>query len=76
MQDLITHIAQSLVDVPGDVKVSKNIADDTVTLELTVATGDLGKVIGKQGRTARAMRSILAATAAKENLRSRLDIVE
>lgn len=76
MQELITHIAESLVDQPEDVKVSKSISDDTVTLELTVASGDLGKVIGKQGRTARAMRSILSATAAKENLRSRLDIVE
>ena len=76
MQELITHIAESLVDQPEDVKVSKSVSDDTVTLELTVASGDLGKVIGKQGRTARAMRSILSATAAKENLRSRLDIVE
>ncbi len=76
MQELITHIARSLVDEPDDVKVSKSVADDTVTLELSVAANDLGKVIGKQGRTARAMRSLLSVTAAKENMRSRLDIVE
>lgn len=76
MQELIAHIAKSLVDQPEKVNVSKAVNEDTVTLELTVASEDLGKVIGKQGRTARAMRSILSATAAKENLRSRLDIVE
>jgi len=76
MQELIEHIARSLVDEPGQVKVSKNVDGETVTFELSVAAEDLGKVIGKQGRTARAMRSILSATAAKENMRSRLDIVE
>lgn len=76
MQELIAHIAMSLVDNPDSVKVSMESKEDTVNLELTVATEDLGKVIGKQGRTARAMRSILSATAAKDNLRSRLDIVE
>lgn len=76
MQELITHIARSLVDEPDDVKVSKSVTDDTVTLELSVAPNDLGKVIGKQGRTARAMRSILSVTAARDNMRSRLDIVE
>lgn len=76
MQELIAHIAKSLVDQPEDVNVSKTVNEDTITLELTVASEDLGKVIGKQGRTARAMRSILSATAAKEDMRSRLDIVE
>ena len=76
MQELIEHIARSLVDEPEQVKVSKNIDGETVTFELSVAAKDLGRVIGKQGRTARAMRSILSATAAKENMRSRLDIVE
>lgn len=76
MQELITHVARSLVDEPDDVKVSQSISDNTVTLELSVAANDLGKVIGKQGRTARAMRSLLSATAAKDNMRSRLDIVE
>ncbi|CAG37530.1 KH domain-containing protein [Desulfotalea psychrophila] len=76
MQELIAHIAKSLVDHPEEVKVSKSVTDDTITLELAVAPDDLGKGIGKQGRTARAMRSILSATAAKEDMRSRLDIVE
>lgn len=76
MQELIAFIAKSLVDQPDTVKVTMTEEDDAVTIELAVAPQDLGKVIGKQGRTARAMRSILAATAAKENKRSRLEIVE
>ncbi len=76
MQELIAFIAKSLVDQPDAVKVTMTEEDDAVTIELAVATEDLGKVIGKQGRTARAMRSILAASAAKENKRSRLEIVE
>ena len=76
MKELIGHIATSLVDNPDDVKVNQEEADDTITLELTVAQEDLGKVIGKQGRTARAMRSLLAAASARENKKSRLDILE
>ncbi len=76
MEELITVIAKSLVDSPDDVKVTRNDDESNVTIELTVAADDLGKVIGKQGRTARALRSILAATAAKEDKRSRLEIVE
>lgn len=76
MKELVTFIAQSLVDSPDAVAVTLNEEEDCVTAELTVAPDDLGKVIGKQGRTARAMRSILAAAAAKENKRSRLEIVE
>lgn len=76
MEELIAVIARSLVDQPDAVKVTRIDEDDNVTLELAVAPEDLGKVIGKQGRTARALRSILAATAAKVNKRSRLEIVE
>ncbi|MCP3887602.1 MAG: KH domain-containing protein [Desulfobulbaceae bacterium] len=76
MEDLIAVIARSLVDEPGAVKVSRSDEENNVTIELTVAAEDLGKVIGKQGRTARALRSILAAAAAKEDKRSRLEIVE
>ena len=76
MQELIVCIAKSLVDQPDDVKVTLTEEDDTVTIELGVATEDLGKVIGKQGRTARAMRSLLSAAAAKFNKRSRLEIIE
>ena len=76
MEELIAVIAKSLVDNPDDVKVTRSDEDNNVTIELAVAPDDLGKVIGKQGRTARALRSILAASAAKENKRSRLEIVE
>ena len=76
MQELVTHIATALVDNPDQVTVSCSENDDTVAIELTVAQEDLGKVIGKQGRTARAMRSLLAAAAARDNKKSRLDILE
>jgi predicted RNA-binding protein YlqC (UPF0109 family) len=76
MEELITFIARSLVDEPDSVKVTRSDEENTVTIELSVAAEDLGKVIGKQGRTARALRSILSAAAAKEDKRSRLDIVE
>ncbi|MGA7278056.1 MAG: KH domain-containing protein [Desulfocapsaceae bacterium] len=76
MQELVTHIATALVDNPEQVTVSCSENDDTVAIELTVAQEDLGKVIGKQGRTARAMRSLLAAAAARDNKKSRLDILE
>lgn len=76
MQDLVTYIARSLVDNPDAVNVTMSEEDDTITIGLAVAKEDLGKVIGKQGRTARAMRSLLAITAGKENKRSRLDILE
>jgi hypothetical protein len=76
MEELIAYIAGSLVDQPEIVKVAVKEEDDCLTVELTVAPDDLGKVIGKQGRTARAMRSILTAASAKANKRSRLEIVE
>jgi len=76
MQELVAYIAQSLVDQPDAVKVTVKEEDDNVTVELAVAPEDLGKVIGKQGRTARAMRSVLAAASAKENKRARLEIIE
>ena len=76
MEELIATIAKSLVDSPDDVKVTRSDEESNVTIELTVAPDDLGKVIGKQGRTARALRSILAAAAAREEKRSRLEIVE
>jgi hypothetical protein len=76
MEELIAFIARSLVDQPDAVNVTVSEEEDCITVELAVAPDDLGKVIGKQGRTARAMRSILAAAASKENKRSRLEIVE
>ncbi len=76
MEKLITSIAKSLVDSPQDVTVMRTDEDDKVLLELVVAAADLGKVIGKQGRTVRAMRHLLAAAAAKEGKFSRLEIKE
>ncbi|MCK5069875.1 MAG: KH domain-containing protein [Desulfocapsa sp.] len=76
MQELITFIAKSLVDNPDDVKVTLTEEDDTILVDLAVSKDDLGKVIGKQGRTARAMRSLLAAAAGKEDKKSRLNILE
>jgi len=76
MQEFITFIAKSLVDNPDDVQVTVTEEDDTILVDLAVAKDDLGKVIGKQGRTARAMRSLLSAAAGKEDKKSRLNILE
>ena len=76
MKELVTFIASSLVDNPESVQVDAVEQDDTVVYELRVAKEDLGKVIGKQGRTARAIRALLTATAGKTNRKARLEIVE
>ncbi|MGM0452688.1 MAG: KH domain-containing protein [Thermodesulfobacteriota bacterium] len=76
MKDLITYIAKALVDNPEEVIVTEVGGDQTTVLELKVAKEDLGKVIGKQGRTARAMRTILNAASAKVKKRTVLEIVE
>ena len=76
MKDLIVFIAQRLVDKPDEVDVTVREEDENITVELRVAQDDLGKVIGKQGRTVRAMRTVLSAAVAKDNKRSRLEIVE
>ena len=76
MKDLITYIAKALVDHPEEVSVSEVEGNQTSVLELKVAKEDLGKVIGKQGRTARAMRTILSAASAKIKKRTVLEIIE
>ena len=76
MKELITFIAERLVDHPDQVDVTCREEDDSLTVELRVAQEDLGKVIGKQGRTARAMRTVLAASAARLDKKSRLEILE
>ncbi len=76
MKDLIGYIAQALVDNPDQVVVSEVEGNQTSVLELQVAKEDLGKVIGKQGRTARAMRTILSAASAKIKKRTVLEIIE
>lgn len=69
-------MAKSLVDNPNDVEVSEIAGEQTTVVELKVSKDDLGKVIGKQGRTARSMRTILNAASTKLNKRSVLEIVE
>ena len=76
MKELISYIAKALVDYPEQVQVSEVEGDQTSVLELKVAKEDLGKVIGKQGRTARAMRTILSAASAKIKKRTVLEIIE
>lgn len=76
LKDLIAFIAKSLVDDPDAVEVRAVEGEKTIILELTVGEGDLGKVIGKDGRTARAMRTLLAATSAKQSKRAVLEILE
>lgn len=76
LKDLISFIAKALVDDPDAVEVRLVEGEKTLILELTVGDGDLGKVIGKDGRTARAMRTLLAATSAKQSKRAVLEILE
>ncbi|MCR5814524.1 MAG: KH domain-containing protein [Desulfovibrio sp.] len=76
MRNLIEFIAKSLVDHPENVQVSEIEGEQTTVLELKVAQDDLGKVIGKQGRTARALRTILSAASTKAKKRTVLEILE
>ena len=76
MKELIEYIAKVLVDSPEEVSVTELEGKQTSVIELRVAKEDLGKVIGKQGRTARAMRTILGAASTKLKKRSVLEILE
>ncbi|MDJ0814751.1 MAG: KH domain-containing protein [Desulfobacterales bacterium] len=76
MKDLIERIAQALVDNPEEVMVTAIEGNQATVLELKVAKEDLGKIIGKQGRTARSLRTILGAASAKVRKRVVLEIVE
>ena len=76
MKELIEQIAKALVDYPDQVSVKPVEGKQTTVLELRVAPSDLGKVIGKQGRTARSMRTILVASGMKLNKRFTLEILE
>jgi predicted RNA-binding protein YlqC (UPF0109 family) len=76
MKELVRSIAQALVDRPEAVEVKEVEGEKTMVLELKVAEADLGKVIGRQGRTARAMRTIVNAAAAKLKKRAVLEILE
>ena len=76
LKEVIETIAKALVDAPDEVTVREIAGDQAIVLELKVAPGDLGKVIGKQGRTARAMRTLLRAAGMKLRKRFVLEIVE
>ena len=76
MKDLIAYIAKALVDKPEEVVVTEIRGQQTSVIELKVAKEDLGKIIGKQGRTARAMRTILSGASSKIKRRATLEIVE
>ena len=76
MKDLIKYIAQALVDHPEAVEVSEVEGEQASVIELKVAKDDVGKIIGKQGRTAHAIRTILNAASAKIKKRSVFEIIE
>ena len=76
LRDLILLMAQMLVDKPEAVRVNEIKGDQTSVIELSVAKEDLGKVIGRDGRTARAMRTILTAASTKLRKRAILEILE
>ena len=76
MKDLIAYIAKALVDKPEEVVVTETEGEQTSVIELRVAKEDLGKIIGKQGRTAQAIRTILTAASTKIRKRAILELIE
>ena len=76
MKELVEVIAKALVDNPDEVAVTESVKDDEIVVELTVASSDMGKVIGKQGRIAKAIRSVVKAAASKEDKKVIVEIVQ
>jgi uncharacterized protein len=76
MKQLVEYIAKALVDQPDKVDIKEIAGEKTLIYELRVGEGDLGKVIGKEGRTAKAIRSIITAAAMKQGKRAQLEILE
>ena len=76
MKELIKHIVKALVDHPEQVAISEVESKQSTLLEIKVATEDMGKIIGKQGRTAQAIRTILNAASAKAKKRTIMEIIE
>ena len=76
LKELIEYMARALVDQPDKVAIKEIAGEKTLIYELRVGEGDLGKIIGKEGRTAKAMRSIIAAAAMKQGKRAQLEILE
>ncbi|MBQ3871305.1 MAG: KH domain-containing protein [Clostridia bacterium] len=75
MVELVEFLAKSLVDHPEDVKVTEKTVNDTVIIELAVAEDDMGKVIGKQGRIAKAIRTVVKAASAKSDKKYTVEIL-
>ena len=76
MEDLVEYLARNLVDKPDEVRVVRTEREDAVVLQLHVASEDVGKVIGKQGRVARALRTVVRASGTKTGERALLEIVD
>ncbi len=76
MKELVEVIAKSLVDNPDEVSVTENVKERVIVLELHVAQSDMGKVIGKQGRIAKAIRSVVKAAASREDKKVIVEIVQ
>ncbi len=76
MEELVRFIARNLVDEPDSVKVESREEGDTVVISLSVASGDMGKVIGRQGRIAKAIRTVVKAASVREDKKYMVDIVE
>ncbi len=76
LKDLMEYVTKHLVDIPEEVKVNEIVGEQTTVIELNVDKTDLGKVIGKKGRTAQALRTILNAASTKLKKRSVLEIIE
>jgi hypothetical protein len=76
MRELVAFIARALVQDPDAVQVEEVLGDRERVIQLRVAPGDMGRVIGKEGRTAKAMRTVLAVASARNGMKAKLDIVE
>lgn len=75
LKELVEYLAKSLVSDPSSVVVKEEVEGTTITLKLSVSESDMGKVIGKQGRTAKAIRTVAKAAAARENVKVIIDII-
>jgi uncharacterized protein len=76
MKQLVESIAKALVDDPSQVKIAEEMEEDTLVIKLTVGKDDMGRIIGKEGRTAKAIRTLLNAVSTKDNKKAVLKIVE
>lgn len=75
MKQILVDIVKAIVESPDEVSVTEKVSGDTIVLELSVAKHDMGRVIGKEGRIAKSIRTVMRAAAAKENKRVIVDII-